>query len=770
MAELKEGLVTGAMNLFFIYKFLRILTTPWKESDAFKLGIVDEDGKILKKKSQLKTIEEKDAYTMMHRLVWKIKRLMEKVPFGKTRLASYAAALWLIKEGHSFKGDEEQLQESMLNFMENDDWNEEAIYIKEEHDKYMNKKSFNTFLSERSLTPDEKKKKEEIVKKLKNKLDSFKARYGDDAKSVMYGVATKQAKGEEIEETETEASSYFKGKKKKGFQFGISRKGGSGAGKGYGSKKKAPILMGDEVKEEVSEKDFDSLKKGDNITIEFKSSMSSGKSTFRVTAKNIVGKAKVHKVTLQSVKKPGGVKFFLYKRGNKVSLAQGDMAASVVKYTIEGADYMADPNGIDDTIGKEKKLYPSGEEIKHNCDEVHPDLTHDEWEGLADEEEPNEDFDPELDEFKMTLQQKLKRKKWLRTSGGRRSLRKKKKYAAKIKSGSRRVNKQLSRQMKKSRRKAGYRRDDLQHTEETMKAPSFKEFIAEGRAKLSPEDEFDRLGIQPGDRAIQKILDAQKKAYSLSDVKTLARKHKVNLDGEPLGGTKEWDYEWQIAIRGGITLQYTPRDNSFEIRGMRLDKKKLRSWQKKYAPAHARLDDNLMGKVVIGSGFETALELIGEEVVLEEGTSLQVKMALSDVGLKGTWKNNKVYVKKKDVKKAEKALKGNVIYKGKTPEVVGEEAPANNVGDGNIDLTPHKKKKKVKTEEFSGSKVFIVSPETFWQARLGKSRYTRYEKYVGNDDIGEAIREYGRSNPKAPIILKNSQNGSMLYLKYGKRG
>ena len=88
MAELREGLVTGAMNLFFIYKFLRILTTPWKESDAFKLGIVDENGKILKKKSQLKTIDEKDAYTMMHRLVWKIKRLMEKVPFGKTRLAS----------------------------------------------------------------------------------------------------------------------------------------------------------------------------------------------------------------------------------------------------------------------------------------------------------------------------------------------------------------------------------------------------------------------------------------------------------------------------------------------------------------------------------------------------------------------------------------------------------------------------------------------------------------------------------------------------------
>jgi len=102
MAELKEGVVGGAMNLYFIYKFLRILTTPFASTDAFKLGIIDEKGKILKKKSKLKTIEEKEAYTMFDRLVWKLKRLMEKIPFGKTRLASYAAALWLIKEENNF--------------------------------------------------------------------------------------------------------------------------------------------------------------------------------------------------------------------------------------------------------------------------------------------------------------------------------------------------------------------------------------------------------------------------------------------------------------------------------------------------------------------------------------------------------------------------------------------------------------------------------------------------------------------------------------------
>ena len=47
MAELKEGLIGGAVNLYFIYKFLRILTTPWEKSEAFKLGIVDDNGKIL---------------------------------------------------------------------------------------------------------------------------------------------------------------------------------------------------------------------------------------------------------------------------------------------------------------------------------------------------------------------------------------------------------------------------------------------------------------------------------------------------------------------------------------------------------------------------------------------------------------------------------------------------------------------------------------------------------------------------------------------------
>ena len=56
--------------------------------------------------------------------------------------------------------------------------------IKEEYDQ----------VDERTLTPGETSEKERIVKGMKKSLSGFKARYGKDAKSVMYATATKAAK------------------------------------------------------------------------------------------------------------------------------------------------------------------------------------------------------------------------------------------------------------------------------------------------------------------------------------------------------------------------------------------------------------------------------------------------------------------------------------------------------------------------------------------------------------------------------------------------
>ena len=79
---------------------------------------------------------------------------------------------------------------------------------------------------------------------------------------------------------------------------------------------------------------FDKLKKGSTVKIKIDSAISKGKDyrEFTVTAKNIVGKGKrfeQEKITLKAKDNPTGVKHFLYNRDGKVTLAIGDMGASI---------------------------------------------------------------------------------------------------------------------------------------------------------------------------------------------------------------------------------------------------------------------------------------------------------------------------------------------------------------------------------------------------------------------------------------------------------
>ena len=84
-------------ELVLVYQFLKRLTTPFDETKAFELGIIDERGKRIKSK-EIKTTEEKNSYGYFDKLVFNLKKLLEKLPGGKTKLASYAAALFLIRE------------------------------------------------------------------------------------------------------------------------------------------------------------------------------------------------------------------------------------------------------------------------------------------------------------------------------------------------------------------------------------------------------------------------------------------------------------------------------------------------------------------------------------------------------------------------------------------------------------------------------------------------------------------------------------------------
>jgi len=84
-------------------RMLYMLVTPFEKTKAYELGIIDADGKILRKASQLTTDDEKDAYNYLTRLVFNVKRLINKLPGGESKLKNFVAAYFLIKESYKKK-------------------------------------------------------------------------------------------------------------------------------------------------------------------------------------------------------------------------------------------------------------------------------------------------------------------------------------------------------------------------------------------------------------------------------------------------------------------------------------------------------------------------------------------------------------------------------------------------------------------------------------------------------------------------------------------
>ena len=137
-------------DLYFVFRFLRLLTMKYEKTAAYKLGIIDKKGKPLKRSSELESVDEKAAYTMLHRLVFKIRRLIEKVPIiGKSILLNYAAALFLLKEQNNPRvwTDENYAMRKLNEFIDNEDWVEDAKILREEVEK-MNRLEFKKYLAE----------------------------------------------------------------------------------------------------------------------------------------------------------------------------------------------------------------------------------------------------------------------------------------------------------------------------------------------------------------------------------------------------------------------------------------------------------------------------------------------------------------------------------------------------------------------------------------------------------------------------------------------
>jgi len=129
--NLKEGAM-NVVDTVIVFRILKMMTRKWEEMDAYKFGLIDDNGKRIKSKKP-KTSEEKNSFTLLHRLVFNLKRVLELLPFGRTRLASYAASLALLKE--NFNIDGESLERHFYQYLKENDL---VLDLLEGHDNMNN--------------------------------------------------------------------------------------------------------------------------------------------------------------------------------------------------------------------------------------------------------------------------------------------------------------------------------------------------------------------------------------------------------------------------------------------------------------------------------------------------------------------------------------------------------------------------------------------------------------------------------------------------------
>ena len=106
-----------AVDLVITYRVVKLLATPFEKQEAFKYGIIDKDGKVLKKYRTLKTTKEKQSYTILHRFVFNLKRILARVGLGG-KLGSFAVALGLlIREDKSYLPYKNLIESAVITYL-----------------------------------------------------------------------------------------------------------------------------------------------------------------------------------------------------------------------------------------------------------------------------------------------------------------------------------------------------------------------------------------------------------------------------------------------------------------------------------------------------------------------------------------------------------------------------------------------------------------------------------------------------------------------------
>ena len=115
------------VDLLITYRIVKLMSTDFKDQEAFKFGIIDKDGKVLRKSSKLNTEAERDSYTVLHRFVFNLKRILFK--FGlKSSISNFATALALIlKENQELIKYKPLIESSIITYLKETNQYEEMF-------------------------------------------------------------------------------------------------------------------------------------------------------------------------------------------------------------------------------------------------------------------------------------------------------------------------------------------------------------------------------------------------------------------------------------------------------------------------------------------------------------------------------------------------------------------------------------------------------------------------------------------------------------------
>ncbi len=120
-------MASRAVDLLIAYRVLKLLVTPFNKQPAFKMGIIDDKGKVLKKFRTLKTTGEKQSYTMLHRFVFNLKRILAKAGI-RGALGSFAvAAVMLLRENKKYVQHKEVIESTVIGYLKENNLYEDIL-------------------------------------------------------------------------------------------------------------------------------------------------------------------------------------------------------------------------------------------------------------------------------------------------------------------------------------------------------------------------------------------------------------------------------------------------------------------------------------------------------------------------------------------------------------------------------------------------------------------------------------------------------------------